>query len=81
MKNNKLKSLWIDNLNLDDFDSRCDYFELGGNSLTATKLIIKVKEELNCVITLNEFFLNSNYSKFLQLIKSKIHKDIIEGEI
>ncbi|HEN7857950.1 phosphopantetheine-binding protein [Streptococcus suis] len=77
-----LKTIWIKNLGIDNIDRNSNYFRLGGNSLSATKLLVEVERKLKCRLTLNEVFSNSEFESLLSLIESKqINAEIIEGEI
>lgn len=77
-----LKTIWIKNLEIDNIDSDSNYFKLGGNSLSATKLLVEIEKKLKCKLTLNEVFSNPEFESLLSLIDSKqINTEIIEGEI
>lgn len=77
-----LKMIWIKNLEIGNIDSNSNYFKLGGNSLSATKLLVEIERKLKCRLTLNEVFSNPEFESLLSLIDSKqINTEIIEGEI
>ena len=79
----KLKSIWKINLENENLDFTKNYFELGGDSLLATKLLIKINEEFNCSINMGEFFKNLEFGDMLALIQNVAHSEesIIYGEI
>ncbi|HEO1201156.1 TPA: acyl carrier protein [Streptococcus agalactiae] len=77
-----LKTIWIQNLEIDDVNKNSNYFKLGGNSLSATKLLVEIERKLKCKLTLNEVFSNPEFEDLLKLIDLKqLNTEIIEGEI
>ncbi|HBG0859660.1 TPA: hypothetical protein KPF36_001968 [Clostridioides difficile] len=77
-----LKIIWMQNLDIDDVDRNSNYFKLGGNSLSATKLLVEIERRLKCKFTLNEIFSNPEFEKMLNLINSKqLGMEVVEGEI
>ncbi|MDK7755726.1 MAG: acyl carrier protein [Peptoniphilus harei] len=79
----KLTNLWKKNLGIDDENfGKSNYFELGGDSLLATKLVVAINKEFHCELSLTDIFSNAYFQEMLKLIEDK--KDnlsIIEGEI
>ena len=77
-----LKIIWMQNLDIDDVDRNSNYFKLGGNSLSATKLLVEIERRLKCNLKLNEIFSNPEFEKMLNLINSKqLGMEVVEGEI
>lgn len=77
-----LKTIWMQNLDIDNVDKNSNYFKLGGNSLSATKLLVEIETKLKCKLTLNEVFSNPEFEALLKLIDIKLSStEIIEGEI
>lgn len=77
-----LKIIWMKNLEVNNIDINSNYFKLGGNSLSATKLLLEIERSLKCKLTLNEIFLNPEFEKLLNLIYSKqLYSEVIEGEV
>ena len=71
------------NIELNNISAQDDFFELGGNSILAIKLVSKINKHLNSNINLNilykcrnieniEIFLNSNKNKITKIEKIKI---------
>lgn len=80
----KLTELWENNLgSKGNVHKESNYFKLGGDSLSATKLTVSIRNELNCEISLAEIFSNPKLRDMLQLLeeKSRGSEIIIEGEI
>lgn len=80
-----LAKCWSDILNIElkNIGAQDDFFELGGNSILAIKLVSKINKYLNSNINLNilykcrnienlEIFLNSNTNKIIKIEKIKI---------
>lgn len=79
---NRLEMILKKNLKLDHLNMNSNYFKLGGNSLSATKLIVDIKNSFNCQIKLNEVFENADFSDLLKLIIDKWQNSTVtEGEI
>ncbi|MGL5440732.1 MAG: acyl carrier protein [Filifactoraceae bacterium] len=77
-----LKAIWRQNLEVDNIDINSNYFKLGGNSLSATKLLVEIEKRLKCKLMLNEIFVNPEFESLLKLIYLKqSDTEIIEGEI
>lgn len=60
-----------------------NFFEMGGDSLLATKLLVKIQKDFGVEISLAEMLDNSTIDKMADLIdeKKKSIGDIMEGEI
>lgn len=79
---NILKAIWKENLEIDTLSDESNYFKLGGNSLSATKLVVEINKQLNCKINLKEIFENPSFNVLLNLIQEKqLDPEVIEGEI
>lgn len=77
-----LKTIWIQNLEVDNIERNSNYFKLGGNSLSATKLLVEIEKRLKCKLMLNEIFVNPEFESLLNLIDAKQkNTEIVEGEI
>uniref|UniRef100_A0A914ZES6 Carrier domain-containing protein n=1 Tax=Panagrolaimus superbus TaxID=310955 RepID=A0A914ZES6_9BILA len=66
-----IKQIWKNILNLDssNFDLNDSFFYLGGNSLTAQKLITRIKNELKLEIKMEEFYRNPTISSIFKMAK------------
>ena len=62
------KSLGVKNVGIDD-----DYFDLGGHSLTALKLIDEINKRYNAKLTIQTFYTSSTISKITQLLSNNIN--------
>lgn len=83
----KLRNIWEENLNFEgEINKTSNYFQLGGDSMSATRLARSISNELNYEISLSEIFTNSVFQDMLTLVEEKISiddidKTIVEGEI
>lgn len=78
----ELEKIWKYNLEIDRLSDEANYFKLGGNSLSATKLVVEINKRLSCRVNLKEVFENPFFDELLVLIQKKqVNPDIIEGEI
>lgn len=80
----KLKEIWelnLKNTNLDLYNK--NYFELGGDSLSATKLLIEINDAFNCNISMKDIFENLIFEDMLELINrlADSQESVIYGEI
>lgn len=67
-----------------DFIGRTDsFFRVGGDSLSATKLIEKVRRSYDITLSLKEIFDNPELDKFAEIVQRKMaeNEELIEGEI
>ncbi|NLD47202.1 MAG: amino acid adenylation domain-containing protein, partial [Clostridiaceae bacterium] len=55
----KLAEIWQDVLGVENIGVNDDFFDLGGNSLTATIMISRIHKELNVEVPMKEVFKNS----------------------
>lgn len=76
---NELALLYAEVLgcNQDDIDYAIDFFELGGTSLSAIKLLSKIKDNYHLQISVDEFFAQSSINNMVKIISQK---DLLENE-
>ncbi|KSU86850.1 MULTISPECIES: non-ribosomal peptide synthetase [Priestia] len=67
----KIKKIWSSVLKIDQISINDNYFEIGGQSLSALQVISRIKEECQVDITLADFFSNSSISSLAKYIESK----------
>ena len=67
-------AIWKESLNIENIDVFSNFFEMGGHSLTAVKVMSKLEEEIGERIPLSALFEYSTVEKFAQLLN-------IDGEI
>ncbi|MCP4176266.1 MAG: hypothetical protein GY756_00700, partial [bacterium] len=65
-----LVEIWKEVLGLDRIGVLDNFFEIGGNSLTATKLLLRINRIFNINLSLEEIFINSNIRKTGSIIKN-----------
>ncbi|MBL6991215.1 MAG: amino acid adenylation domain-containing protein [Bacteriovoracaceae bacterium] len=68
----KILNLWEETLKIGGIGTEDNFFEIGGNSLLAIKLIAKINKELSSSISVAEFFQYPNVSKLAKFIGNKI---------
>ena len=78
-----LASIWKSLLSLEKIDRHANFFEIGGDSLLATRFIEKIHTQFGVEISLREFFENAELSEFAKIFEEHINAlgDIEEGEI
>ncbi|SHK48369.1 amino acid adenylation domain-containing protein [Fibrobacter sp. UWB12] len=78
-----LASIWKSLLSLDKIDRHANFFEIGGDSLLATRFIEKIHTQFGVEISLREFFENAELNELAQIFEERISAlgDIEEGEI
>ena len=78
-----LASIWKSLLSLDKIDRHANFFEIGGDSLLATRFIEKIHTQFGVEISLREFFENAKLNELAQIFEERINAlgDIEEGEI
>lgn len=78
-----LASIWKSLLSLDKIDRHANFFEIGGDSLLATRFIEKIHTQFGVEISLREFFENAELDELALIFEERINAlgDIEEGEI
>lgn len=64
----QLQGLWAEALELDQVEPDDDFFVLGGSSMVATRLVVRIRDELDCELSLPAFFENCTVSELARLI-------------
>ncbi|HGD5269469.1 MAG: amino acid adenylation domain-containing protein [Peptostreptococcus sp.] len=64
----------------DSINSSSNYFQLGGDSLVATKVISRIKEEFNTQITVGDVFNNPILNDLASILKQNIDEKIVRKE-
>jgi|GEM_PF-4243985 len=67
----QLKSIWLDVLQLDDINDDESFFTRGGNSLKATLLIARIKDEFSVDLSVQDFFRKPSTAAVAQLIAAE----------
>ncbi|MNW42080.1 Surfactin synthase subunit 1 [compost metagenome] len=67
-----LYNLWKDLLNIDRFDRKGHFFQLGGSSLNVMSLIYQIYEKLDVDISLEDIFTYPIFSDMAVLISNKL---------
>jgi amino acid adenylation domain-containing protein len=62
-------TIWQEYLNIDHIDIFSNFFEMGGHSIMAVKVMIKIEKETGKRIPLSALFEHSTVEKFAQLIR------------
>ncbi len=78
-----LAAIWKNLLSLEKIDRHANFFEIGGDSLLATRFIETLHTQFGIDISLREFFENAELDALAQIFEERINAlgDIEEGEI
>lgn len=78
-----LKDIWRELLPVSSLKKDVNFFEAGGDSLLATKLLVRLREELGAELTLVEILEQNTLGRMAALIEEKAltEEDFLEGEI
>ncbi|MCR5028288.1 MAG: AMP-binding protein, partial [Fibrobacter sp.] len=82
-KESEVADIWKNLLNLSRVDRKANFFEMGGDSLLATKFLEIVHNKFGVEVTLREFFENSELNALAKIIEERVEAlgDMEEGEI
>ncbi|MFO1420895.1 MAG: AMP-binding protein, partial [Candidatus Competibacteraceae bacterium] len=67
-----LMSAWRELLNIDKIGSDDDFFELGGYSLLALKLVTRLEEQLMIDITMRDIFENPIFANLVKILDQRL---------
>jgi thioester reductase-like protein len=70
----RIASIWVDLLSLSRVGLHDDFFELGGNSLTAAQMAARVRAVTGTVINLRRFFENPTLAGLVELLGGQPQK-------
>ena len=73
-----LSTIWQEVLKIDNINVNDDFFKLGGNSLTAMRVISRVHTVFHCKLSIAAIFQNRSIKKLaMHITKCKKSSDII----
>ncbi|MCH2224503.1 MAG: amino acid adenylation domain-containing protein [Crocinitomicaceae bacterium] len=75
-----LRTIWKELLAVDQVSQNDDFFELGGNSLLAIRLVAKIEIDLDQTIDLGEVLANSSFNSQLELLNLDDQKIVVESK-
>lgn len=75
----KLKAIWSEILNQDDFYVDDNFFDVGGNSMLALILVNRIQKEISSNITLKDILESSTISKLTQKISEGLDNGYLEN--
>ncbi|NDP28894.1 MAG: amino acid adenylation domain-containing protein, partial [Flavobacterium sp.] len=64
--------IWKESLNIENIDIFSNFFEIGGHSIRAVKVIVEIEKQTGKRIPLSSLFENSTIEKFAKLIESNV---------
>jgi non-ribosomal peptide synthetase component F/thioesterase domain-containing protein/acyl carrier protein len=70
----KLVSIWRDILRSENIGISDNFFGLGGNSLTAVRLVNEINKQLKVNLSIPEFFKSSTIEQIARIIQTESHK-------
>jgi acyl carrier protein len=78
-----LAEIWKSLLSLEKIDRHANFFEIGGDSLLATRFLEKIHTKYGVEISLREIFENAELNNLAKIFEERINAlgDIEEGEI
>jgi len=78
-----LVEIWKSLLSLEKIDRHANFFEIGGDSLLATRFLEKIHTQYGVEISLREIFENAELNNLAKIFEERINDlgDIEEGEI
>ncbi len=68
----QLKSIWVEILQLDDVDDDASFFAQGGNSLKATLLIARIRDDFGVDLSVQDFFRKPSVRAVAELIDAAV---------
>ncbi len=77
----KLSKLWGEVLGLDEINVFENFYELGGDSIIATRLLKEIEKEYPGILDITDVFAYSTVSKMAEYIESKTKSDEKEPEV
>lgn len=66
----KLAQIWSEELGIPLIGIHDDFFDLGGHSLSAARIIAKINGDLNRSISIHDFYKAANIAKLIPIIKN-----------
>ncbi|MBA2404660.1 MAG: AMP-binding protein, partial [Bdellovibrionales bacterium] len=73
---NLIAKLWKKHLALDEVGTNDSFFDLGGNSLLAIRILIEMNQQLDKEVSVVDFFQNPTIAKLNSVILGEIHLEI-----
>lgn len=75
--------IWKELLSVEHVDRKANFFEIGGDSLLATRFLEKIRTQFGVEITLREIFENAELDKLAKILDERTAElgDMEEGEI
>lgn len=70
-----LVAIWSEELGIDVIGVNDDFYELGGHSLTAARIISKINSQLNKDVTLNDLYRAKTIKQLVPVIKAGVLKN------
>jgi acyl carrier protein len=67
----KVQKIWSEHLGYQDFSLQESFFEIGGNSLMAARIIMALEKELERTIGLTTFFQHPTVERLAQAISEQ----------
>lgn len=66
----KLAQIWSDELGVQIIGLQDDFFDLGGHSLSAARIISKISSDLNKTVSIYDFYKAANIANLISIIKT-----------
>lgn len=76
----KMEKIWCSVLGLDHINSKADFFEMGGDSLTAQKIAMETKRIFGVKLTINSIIKEGTIEKICTLIRNELNVETRKEE-
>lgn len=74
---NRLAIIWQELLGVKKVGIHDDFFELGGHSLVATRLVSKIRTELNFEVAIRDVFEHKSIANFSDFVLQQAHRSVL----
>jgi len=75
----RLEKIWREVLGLESVGVTSPFFEIGGHSLKAMRIVSRIHRELACPVSLKAFFENATIRKLAALVKNGMENEMKNG--
>lgn len=67
----RIEKIWVDIIGIENIDFHENFFEIGGHSLMAARIISRIKKEINVEISLLDFFSDPTIANLVSIINTR----------
>jgi len=66
-----ITDIWKDLLGIDNIDGESNFFDLGGDSVCASQMLLRISDQTGITLSLSDMFDNSTINSIVQVLESK----------